>query len=121
MTLKARNRIIILFLAFLFLPFLFLTNFYPFLRFGMFADPKRASNSTTEYLLKVDNQFTSPTSALNIPQDVFYQWTIDAHHANKIPTLLIKLRGLSGNRSISLYELKKPQSDTLLIGESSEK
>ena len=87
----------------------------------MFSDPERASTPATQYLLQVDNQFVDPSTTLNIPDDVFHQWTIDAHHANKIPELLIKLQGISGNEPIALYELNIAQGDTLLIGKSNEK
>ena len=109
---KARNRIIILFLAFLFLPFLLLTNFYPFMRFSMFAEPVRAKNTPITYLLKTD----SKTNNTLVPKDLFHKKVMEHKANNSLLKLARQLSQLDPDGfDVELLEVNELSKDTTLL------
>ena len=83
---KTKNRIIVLFLVLLFIPFLTLTNFYPFMRFSMFAEPARAKAVPTTYFLKINTKINTEF----IHQDLFHQLVHEHKSTNNLKDLALK-------------------------------
>lgn len=93
MTLKAKNTFMIVFLAFLLSPFLFLRNSYPFLRFAMFADPIRTQQAEY-YNIHINQKTVSSQNAFSVPEDVFQQWAHDYYSKGDSSIFLHKLEAL---------------------------
>ena len=88
---KAKNSSPLLFLAFLFLPFLLLTNFYPFMRFGMFAEPIR-TDTPIYYTIRINSTELHSEKAFNVSDDIFQQWAHTHFCKNDSATLINKLK-----------------------------
>lgn len=114
-----------IFILLLWVPFILLTDLFPFMRFGMFAEPVKTIQQTEFFILTITHQnkeseFDPKLSG--IPTQTFNYLTRNYYYKNQISTLLksiVKSNNISKNDKISIkkitIQISNNQKDTLNI------
>jgi hypothetical protein len=124
MVLNKKNIISTILLAGLLVPFILITDIFPFLRFGMFAEPIKSQMQTEKFILYCTNTkgekiVFNPTS-IGINSNTFHYLCRNYYYRNETK-LFSKKIFLSSKEPIQEIEIKrvtssKESSDTLTIG-----
>jgi hypothetical protein len=87
MTLNKKNILTTIMFAGLFTPFITLTDFFPFLRFGMFAEPIQTNVQTENFLLyivdKDSNRVVFDSEMLGISSNTFLYLCRNYYYRNE--------------------------------------
>lgn len=92
------------------LPFLLINDFYPFFRFGMFAEPIKPSQSEELFILYYTNQQNSVykfnTYQLGVDEGVFNYLVRKYYYQNKMNDFEIKFRKSTQNLYSTHHDIK---------------
>jgi len=102
-------------LFFLWLPFVFLTDIFPFYRFGMFAEPARRHIQTERFLLKQNDQIFE-TKQINLSKSNFEALARKYYYEKKISFFVQNIAKISPypRQKWKFYRILG-QKDSLLI------
>ena len=126
MVLNKKNIMTIVLLFGLFAPFIFITDFFPFLRFGMFAEPIKKNIQTEKFIIYSTNNYGEKTifnpRTIGINPNTFYYLCRNYYYRNetKLFTDKIFLSTKDPLRKLELYRTinnnNTSLTDTLKIG-----
>ncbi|MBO9699157.1 MAG: hypothetical protein J7604_03050 [Sporocytophaga sp.] len=126
MKIKLKNIIITVFIAALILPFILITDFFPFARFGMFAEPVSSVDTLkifeTEYYQYHQWHYLDGKQ-FNMASESFMYLAGNYFYRNQSKEFLLKLSQAIPDTSIYAWRLKQiqihgnnlKQSDTVII------
>jgi hypothetical protein len=125
MTEKFKIRIILTLLTLVFLPFIFITDFFPFMRFGMFAEPVKTDVQMEYFKVYVkDSLKISPLepSELKISENNIFYLCRNYYYRGESDLFLKRLSDISSykDKEWQLYrfqaDIKNPASkDSTLV------
>ena len=121
---KYRHIGIKVFIFLLILPFLTITDFYPFMRFGMFAEPIKSNNQLEIFYLgfkKADKVKIVKTDFLGLSEGQFNYLARDYYYKGKTSQLLETFwpKPPLQKDSLFLIKLQGNPSDTIIVGKYS--
>lgn len=114
------HLLILIGLSVLFIPFIFITDFFPFMRMGMFAEPVRYSAQQESFLVLKE---TSPNKKKPVDSQSFgiaphnFQYLCRNHHYRHEDSLLLRKvhYSLGNNNANKLHLCKIIHNDTLML------
>ena len=126
MVLNKKNIVTTILLSGLLVPFILITDIFPFLRFGMFAEPIKKNIQTEKFILYKTNAIGERSifepEAIGINPNTFYYLCRNYYYRNESKSFADKLFKTTGD-SIQKLELLKTiatinskNTDTLEIG-----
>ncbi len=126
MVLNKKNIMTTILLSGLLVPFILITDLYPFLRFGMFAEPIKKDIQTEKFILYETNTTGERSifnpEAIGINPNTFYYLCRNYYYRNETKLFIDKLFQSTGD-SLQKLELLKTMvtinsgnTDTLKIG-----
>lgn len=108
MELTLKNFTIITFIALMTIPFILITDIFPFLRFGMFAEPIRyevqAETFITTSILNGKEEPFDPQN-IGLDESVFSQLQRTYYYRNASSEFLQKLSFSSNHKHLRLYRV----------------
>jgi hypothetical protein len=126
MALNKKNIVTIVLLGGMLLPFVLLTDIFPFLRFGMFAEPIRSNIQIEKFVLYKTNtdgvQSDFLSSDIGINPNTFHYLLRNYYYRNELPvfaqntfaTLDTSIQSVTILRLVT--DKHSYQSDTLVLG-----
>ena len=102
---KLRNTTIVISVLILFTPFIFISNLYPFMRFGMFAEKTEPTQGIELFEVRFINDSTPvPQEKIAIPAHMLNYLIRNHYYKGQIATCIEKLYLLTNqNRQIEIY------------------
>ncbi|MFN6946271.1 MAG: hypothetical protein ACK4ND_15080 [Cytophagaceae bacterium] len=122
---KNKKKVLIIWLCLLFLPFILLTDLFPFMRFGMFAEPvvRSIQNEKFEVHVTKDNIHQPfDCNEINILPNIFFYLSRNYYYRNEGELFLKQISNLSENSENTEWHLKRivlhkeaDKNDTLTV------
>lgn len=116
MKIRVRNIIIILSLVAVTLPFILVTDLFPFMRFGMFAEPVKHTAQTESfiltYLTREGKEKVFDPQEIGIEPHFFFYLTRNYYYRKESTILFEKVERAAREKDIREWRLKKITTGT---------
>jgi len=109
-----KKTVYVITLCLIFLPFVLVTDIFPFFRFGMFAEPVRRAVQTESFVVEFENlrgqtQIFNPEK-YEIPEENFQYLARNYYYRKEAPLMLKRLRAAQAftTKNWSLFKITFP-------------
>lgn len=111
MSVNIKNTVITITLIAVTIPFILVTDIFPFLRFGMFAEPIKTNIQKEIFIITYKNnqgkeQLFDPKKA-GIEQHLFYYLVRNYYYRNESPILIKNIEKIYPTKGIKCWNIKR--------------